>query len=173
MIQKIISGGQTGADRAGVDAAIECGVEYGGWLPKGRKAEDGVVPARYKSMVEMARGGYPKRTEQNVIDSDGTIIFSHGKPVTGSALTVKLTKKHQKPWLYIDLGVEQDHIPLITDWLFEWDIKILNVAGSRESKAQGIYNQVKDILIQALGFSNHRDNGNGVSDVVMEYAVMD
>ena len=74
---KIISGAQTGADRAGIDAAIECGVEYGGCLPKGRKAEDGVVPEKYTAMQELARGGYPKRTEQNVIDSDGTVIFTY------------------------------------------------------------------------------------------------
>lgn len=147
-IEKIISGGQTGADRAGVDAAIESGIPYGGWLPKGRTAEDGTVPEKYSAMQEMNRGGYPKRTEQNVIDSDGTVIFSHGKPVTGSALTIKLARKHQRPWLYIDLG-------------------------SRESKAPGIYNQVKDILTQILGYPDHEEDRNVVADVVMEFAVMD
>ena len=78
-IIKIISGGQTGADIAGVDAAIECNVNYGGCLPKGRKCEDGTVPLSYTEFKELVRGGYPKRTEQNVIDSDGTsctAIFS-------------------------------------------------------------------------------------------------
>lgn len=149
-IQKIISGGQTGADRAGLDAAIELDIPYGGWLPKGRKAEDGIVPEKYLAMQELTRGGYPKRTEQNVVDSDGTVIFSYGKPVTGSALTVKLAKKHQKPFLYVDLGLEQDHVALIVDWLIEWDIKILNVAGSRESKAPGIYERVKGVLIKTF-----------------------
>lgn len=84
-------------------------------------------------------------------------------------MTIKLARKHQRPWLYIDLGVEQDHVALVSDWLVEWDIKVLNVAGSRESKAPGIYNQVKDILTQTLGYPDH----NGVADVVMEFAVMD
>jgi len=100
MIQRIISGAQTGADRAGIDAAIEVGIEYGGWLPKGRKSEDGQVPAKYTEMQEMTKGGYPKRTEQNVKDSDGTVIFSYGKLESGSALTKRLAKKHEKPCIY-------------------------------------------------------------------------
>ncbi len=76
MITRIISGAQTGADRAGIDAAIESGIPYGGWIPKGRKAEDGTVPETYTELQELIRGGYPKRTEQNVIDSDGTVIFT-------------------------------------------------------------------------------------------------
>ncbi|MDD4274779.1 MAG: putative molybdenum carrier protein [Desulfobacter postgatei] len=73
MIKKIISGGQTGADIAGVDAGISCGVPYGGWLPKGRKTENGPLSGRYTEFQAMSRGGYPKRTEQNIIDSDGTV----------------------------------------------------------------------------------------------------
>ena len=69
MIRKIISGAQTGADRAGLDAAIESGIPYGGWIPKGLKAEDGTVPDNYTELQELTRGGYPKRTEQNVIHS--------------------------------------------------------------------------------------------------------
>jgi len=70
MITKIISSAQTGADRAGIDAAIESDIPYGGWRPKGRKAEDGTVPDKYTALQELTRGGYPKRTEQKVIDSD-------------------------------------------------------------------------------------------------------
>jgi len=103
MIQKIISGAQTGADRAGIDAAIESGIEYGGWVPEGRKAEDGIVPEKYNKLQEMTRGGYPERTEQNVIDSDGTVIFGYGKLTTGSALTLKLAEQHEKPFRHIDL----------------------------------------------------------------------
>jgi len=153
VIKKVISGGQTGADRAGIDAAIEMGISYGGWLPKGRKAEDGTVPGKYSFMQEMTRGGYPKRTEQNIIDSDGTVIFSHGKLSTGSALTVNLAKKHQRPWLYIDLSLRRNQIISVQDWLIDYDIQVLNVAGSRESKHPGIHDQVKDILIQVLGFN--------------------
>jgi hypothetical protein len=149
-IIKIISGGQTGADIAGVDAAIECGVTYGGWLPKGRKCEDGTVAITYTEFKDLARGGYPKRTEQNVIDSDGTVIFSYGKLSTGSALTTRLCKQHSKPCLYVDLEIDTDHARLLQDWITEWDIKVLNVAGSRASKHVGIYDRVKTIMRKVL-----------------------
>ena len=77
MIRKIISGGQTGADRAALDVAIKFNIPHGGWIPKGRKAEDGRLPDRYQ-LQEMPTPSYPERTEQNVIDSDGTLIFSRG-----------------------------------------------------------------------------------------------
>jgi len=150
MIKKVISGCQTGADRGGMDAAIECGVEYGGWLPKGRMAEDGKVPARYDAMVEMTRGGYPKRTEQNVIDSDGTVIFSYGKLSSGSALTRRLCKKHGKPFLYVDLGKEMDPVDSVKKWVAAHDIQVLNVAGSRESKHPGIHDLVVEIIKRVL-----------------------
>ncbi len=150
MIQKIISGAQTGADRAGVDAAIESGVDYGGWVPKGRKAEDGIVPEKYTEFQEMTRGGYPDRTEQNVIDSDGTVIFGYGKLTTGSALTLKLAKQYKKPYLHIDLEIVKDSVSAVKDWIVEWDIKILNIAGRKASKAPEIYGVVKDIIKQVL-----------------------
>lgn len=149
-INKIISGGQTGADIAGVDAAIECGVPYGGWLPKGRKCENGTVSITYTEFKELVRGGYPKRTEQNVIDSDGTVIFSHGKLTTGSALTARLCKQHHRPFFYMNLDIEADYPKQLRDWSIEWDIKSLNVAGSRESKHPGIYDQVKTIMRAVL-----------------------
>ena len=77
MIKRIISGGQTGADQAALDIAIEFGILHGGWIPKGKKTEDGVLPDKYK-LKEMPTASYPKRTEQNVLDSDGTLILSHG-----------------------------------------------------------------------------------------------
>ena len=150
MIQKIISGAQTGADRAGIDAAIEAGIDYGGWVPKGRKAEDGIVPEKYTKLQEMTRGGYPKRTEQNVIDSDGTVIFGYGKLTTGSALTRKLAKQHKKPYLHIDLDLVKDPVPAIKDWIIEWDMKVLNVAGWKASKAPEIYDVVKNIIFKVL-----------------------
>jgi len=114
------------------------------------EAEDGTVPEKYSFMQEMTRGGYPKRTEQNIIDSDGTVIFSHGKLSTGSALTVNLAKKHQRPWLYIDLSLRRNQRISVQDWLIDYDIQVLNVAGSRESKHPGIHDQVKEILVQVL-----------------------
>jgi hypothetical protein len=150
MIQKIISGAQTGADRAGIDAAIESGVDYGGWVPRGKKAEDGIIPEKYTKLQELIRGGYPERTAQNVLDSDGTVIFGHGKLTTGSALTRKLAKHHKKPYLHIDLDIVKNPLPVIKEWVIEWEIKVLNVAGRKASKAPGIYDAVKDIIKQIL-----------------------
>ena len=78
MLKKIISGRQTGADQAGLDAAIKHNIPHGGTIPKGRMTEDGVLPAKY-NLTEMTTKSYPKRTEKNVVDSDGTVIFTHGK----------------------------------------------------------------------------------------------
>ena len=95
MIEKIISGGQTGADRAALDFALKFSISHGGWIPKGRIAEDGPLPEKYQ-LQEMPTSSYPKRTEQNVIDSDGTVIFSRGKPTGGTDYTRKmvLTQVH-------------------------------------------------------------------------------
>ena len=150
MIQKIISGGQTGADIAGIDAAIVCNIPYGGWLPKGRKTENGPLPERYTGFQVMTRGGYPKRTEQNVIDSDGTVIFTYGKLTPGSAMTKKFAKQQKKPCLHIDLDAAENPALDINDWIMEWDINVLNVAGSSESKMPGIYDRVKNIINQIL-----------------------
>ncbi len=150
MIQKIISGAQTGADRAGIDAAIESGIDYGGWLPHGRKAEDGIVPREYTKLQEINGGDYPARTKQNVIDSDGTVIFGYGRLTTGSALTRKLAKQYNKPYLHIDLDIIKEPVPVIKDWIVDQDIKILNVAGRKASKAPGIYDKVKNIIRQVL-----------------------
>ena len=92
---KIISGGQTGADRAALDFAIKHNIPHGGWMPKGRKAEDGPLPDRYQ-LEEMPTASHRARTEQNVIDSDGTVIISHGILTGGSAYTAKMARKHSR-----------------------------------------------------------------------------
>jgi len=149
-IEKIISGGQTGADIAGVDAAIFCNFPYGGWVPKGRKTENGPVPETYTYFQVMSKGGYPMRTEQNIKDADGTLIFTYGKLSGGSSLTKGLAVKNKKPWLHIDLDTVKNPAAKINDWVIEWDIKILNVAGKSASKAPAIYNRVKEIITQLL-----------------------
>ena len=103
MIKKIISGGQTGADQGALDAAIKYGFPYGGWIPKGRKTEAGLLPDEYK-LNEMPSSSYPERTEQNVIDSDGTVIITHGKLSGGSKLTDKLAEKHFRPCLHVNFN---------------------------------------------------------------------
>ena len=147
MLRKIISGGQTGADQAALDFAIENNIPHGGWIPKGRLTEVGQLPDRYQ-LQEMPTKSYPKRTEKNILDSDGTLIVSHGKIKGGTALTRKLAKKHRKPWIFIDLNKTS---PLeannqLQDWVKLNDIQEMNVAGARASKDPVIYNAVKNLL---------------------------
>jgi len=101
LLKKIISGAQTGADRAALDVAIINGLPHGGWVPKDRKAEDGEVPEKYQ-VIELSSNDYRQRTEMNVKDTDGTLIITHGKLTGGSALTQKYAQKHDKPCLHID-----------------------------------------------------------------------
>lgn len=147
MLAKIVSGGQTGVDRAALDVAIELGIPHGGWVPKGRRAEDGMVPEKY-SMKEMRDRRYAVRTEQNVIDSDGTLIISRGKLKGGSALTRKLARRHGRPWLHIDVeGVGAlDATKTTRSWIARFKIGILNVAGPRASQDPEIYGIAEHIL---------------------------
>ncbi len=151
MIEKIISGGQTGADRAALDVAIKLGIAHGGWVPKGRKAEDGPLPDRYK-LQEIRTESYPARTEQNVIDSDGTLIVARGKLIGGTDYTRKMTLKHKKQLLGIDLNLTGhfNAASLIASWIKMQRIEILNVAGPRASEDQEIYRDVLTILEKAI-----------------------
>ena len=151
MLIKIISGGQTGADQAALDFAIENGIPHGGWIPKGRKTEDGILPDKYH-LDEMPTASYPKRTEKNILDSDGTLIFSRGKLTGGSALTRKLAKQHDRPWLHVDLDkvVATEAVQMIAGWVGDNDIQTLNVAGPRASKDPLIHDIVVIILDGAL-----------------------
>jgi hypothetical protein len=147
MIKKIISGGQTGADRAALEVAIKFNIPHGGWIPQGRIAEDGRLDDKY-NLKEMPTSSYPARTEQNVIDSDGTVIFSRGKPTGGTDYTRQMVLKHKKHMLHIDLSLttSYDGASLILSWIKLQKIKILNVAGPRASKDSQIYDEVFRIL---------------------------
>jgi len=140
MVKKIISGGQTGADRAALDAAIELDIPHGGWIPKGRKTKDGSLPPRYQ-LKEMPTDSYPECTERNVIDSDGTLIMSHGDLTGGAAKTLEMAEKHDKSWIHIDLNKRSAFASatLVSAWIIKYDIGVLNVAGSRASKDPDIY----------------------------------
>jgi hypothetical protein len=131
MLTKILSGGQTGADRAAFDVAIELDIAHGGWIPKGRKTEDGTLPDRYQ-LQEMPNTSYPKRTEQNVIESDGTLILFHGELNGGSPLTLKMARKHDRPWLHVNFlktngfqAAQEIH-----SWIDRHGVKVLIVAGA-------------------------------------------
>jgi hypothetical protein len=147
MLKKIISGGQTGVDQAALDVAIKLGISHGGWIPKGRKTETGVLNAKYK-LKEMDTPEYNKRTEKNVIDSDGTLIISHGRLTGGSDYTREMTILHHRPWLHIDLNKTNafQAAQKIKSWLAENEIEVLNVAGSRASKDPAIYQATVDIM---------------------------
>jgi hypothetical protein len=144
MITKIISGGQTGVDRAAFDIALELGIPCSGWCPKGRRAEDGPLDARYP-LTGTAWEGYPQRTQWNVRDSDGTLILVCAPPDKGTALTERLAELYQKPLLVIDLKVSHAATK-IRDWSTSENVSVLNVAGPRESSNPGGYGAAKSIL---------------------------
>ena len=147
MIKQIVSGGQTGADLAALDAAIKWDIPHGGWVPKERRTESGPLPDRYQ-LKEMPTGDYPARTEQNVIDSDGTLIMTHGELTGGSEYTWEMTKKHKRPYFHADLNITSnfDSAQAIYSWIKEHNIETLNVAGSRASKDPDIYRAGMKIL---------------------------
>jgi hypothetical protein len=147
MIRKIISGGQTGADRAALDFAIRHKIPHGGWVPKGRKAEDGKLPHKYR-LIETATSESAERTEKNVLDSDGTLIISHGILTGGSALTAELAKLYRKPWIHIDLKIISypKAAGMIREWIRHNGINVMNVAGTRASKDPEIYRAATELL---------------------------
>lgn len=151
-IRKIVSGAQTGADRAALDVALELGLETGGWVPQDRRAEDGRVPARYSGLVETETDAYEHRTALNVRDSDATLIFHYGPPRGGTALTLKLASTSPKPFLAIDLDTVSgdDAATRVRDWLAAEKIAVLNVAGPRASQEPRITAAVTEILRRAL-----------------------
>jgi hypothetical protein len=151
MLKKIISGGQTGADVAGLDVAIKHGISHGGAIPKGRLTEEGVLPEKYK-LKEMTTKSYPKRTAKNVADSDGTVIFTHGKLTGGSLLTQKKAFEHGKPVIHLDMNeiTVEEASDLLKDFIQENGIEALNVAGSRGSKDPEIYKKTFQVVEKTL-----------------------
>jgi Circularly permutated YpsA SLOG family/Domain of unknown function (DUF6794) len=162
MLKKIISSGQTGADRAALDVAIRLGIPHGDWIPKGRLAEDGPIHERCQ-LQEMTTEGNPARTEQNVIESDGTLIIARCQLTGGSDYTRKMTLKHRKQLLGIDLNLTDhyDAASLIASWIRMQKVDTLNVAGPRASNDTEIYRDVVTILektIQILRGEERRAN---------------
>ena len=152
MLKKIVSGGQAGAGRAALDVAIKLGIPHGGWVPKGRMAEDGVLPYRYK-VHEIPEGNYPEGTARNIIHSDGTVIISHG-PLTGeSALAHSLTARYRRPCLHINL--ENDTITksarTMAAWVKVHRIETLNVAGETTRTDPRIYQDTLFLLQRVFG----------------------
>jgi ribosomal-protein-alanine N-acetyltransferase len=149
-IEKIVSGGQTGADRAALDFAIEHGIAHGGWCPKGRQADDGEINLRYQ-LKETPSGGYAQRTEWNVRDSDGTVVFSIAPLLTGgSKRTQNLARQYHKPILHLwPEGLPFPDSELLR-FLGDNEIKVLNVAGPRASEEPEVGTFVRDVLEKAF-----------------------
>jgi hypothetical protein len=156
-ITKIIAGGQTGADRAGLDVALWRRFPHGGWCPKGRKAEDGPIGGQYE-LKETPSANYLQRTEWNVRDTDGTVVFTFAPQITGGSMrTVEFAKKHKKPCLHISRKDNQPEL-LIQKFIETHGIELLNIAGSRESKEPGINEWAKGVLDSALFWSESHPN---------------
>lgn len=154
MVRKVVSGGQTGVDRAALDVALELRIPCGGWCPKGRRAEDGVIPGRYP-LVETPSAEYPQRTEHNVRDSDGTLVLARGEPRGGTAFTLKVAERGRRPHHLVDLAAPD--IEAARLWIAVNAIKVLNVAGSREGDSPGIHDAAAAFLRRLLIPVNPRE----------------
>ena len=154
MLKKIISGGQTGADQGGLEAALDLKLETGGKVPLGFKTEDGPMPklGLQYGLEELASHEYPPRTRYNVVDSDGTVIFGRTSE-TGSRMTRRMCKESHKPCLVIE-EFDDDSLRLIRSFVSLYNVETLNVAGNRESKFPGLQQKVRNFLIEALGETN-------------------
>ena len=148
-IEKIVSGGQTGVDRAALNTAMALGLLVGGWCPKGRRAEDGVIDLRYP-LIETPDEQYAQRTAWNVRDSDGTLVLLFDKPSPGTNVTIDEANALGKALLLVDLTTNPEEMEVL-GWLEANGILVLNVAGPRESEAPGIYVAARAFLDDVFG----------------------
>lgn len=150
MIRVIISGGQTGVDRAAHDFAMKKGILCTGWCPKGRSAEDGVIPPKYP-LIETEDEAHETRTEANVRDSDGTLILVNASPDEGTMYSMEMAYKHEKPFYMHDIS--KDIMPdIIAHWLRKFNVTLLHIAGPKESHSPGIHDAAMSILEQLFSF---------------------
>lgn len=145
-VLKIVSGGQTGVDRAALDAALACGLPIGGWCPAGRRAEDGAIPERYP-LVETPSPKYPQRTAWNVRDSDATLIVTLGELDSGSRLTADIARRTGKPCIVASLESYPQLVALAEILPIGKAEVVLNIAGPRESRHAGIYARAFGFLV--------------------------
>jgi len=144
MIDIIISGGQTGVDRAALDVALANGIACGGSCPAGRAADDGPIPARYP-LIETAENDHMVRTGNNVRDADATLLLYRDELHGGTAYAVEMARHMYKPVLAIDLNASPD-AAAVADWISSVDAHVLHIGGQREKTSPGIYLQAKDFI---------------------------
>jgi hypothetical protein len=148
-LEAIISGGQTGADRGGLDAARELGLKMGGYCPKGRRAEDGRIPDEYP-MVELTDRGYIPRTRANIDAADVTIVFQWRKPSRFTA-TECLLRGADYLIVHLGDGDDEEWTDRVRAFLSAHDPRTINIAGNRESVSPGICDRVRRLLVAAIG----------------------
>ncbi len=151
-LERIVSGGQTGVDRGALDAALALGFPCGGWCPAGRKAEDGAIPARYP-VAELGSADYAARTRRNVLDSDATLIVHFGALSGGTLNTLRLCESLGKPFLLLDGGAlgANEAAASSTAFVKQRQIRVLNVAGPRESGRPGACRYAEELVTRMLG----------------------
>jgi hypothetical protein len=146
--QMILTGGQTGVDRAALDWAISRGIAHGGWCPSGRTAQDGPLPERYK-LKETEATGYSQRTRMNVRDADATLIIHYGPLLGGTRLTCRFADEMNKPFRLVDLSKDwPSQSTQVQAWWTELDLNGLNMAGPSEARVPGIYALTLEFLQQ-------------------------
>ncbi|MFT3806704.1 putative molybdenum carrier protein [Arenimonas sp.] len=157
-VDTVISGGQTGVDRAALDVAIIHGCKHGGWCPAGRKAEDGAIPLRYQ-LTETESSGYRQRTKRNVLESDGTLILNVGALDGGTLETLRIAERASKPvrLVALDAASWEETIAATRGWLRLHDIRVLNMAGPKESKRPGIHGQATRFLAGLITGAQSQD----------------
>jgi hypothetical protein len=167
----VVSGGQTGVDRAALDAAMDSGIDVGGWCPRGRRAADGIIPEKYP-LTETHGKNYQTRTKWNVCDSDATLIICRNEPTGGTALTIRICKDIPKPYMVYQLDDEDP--TAVLKWLKSYNVDVLNIAGPRELKSCPVYDQTRKFLIglfklmrQEASADEQARNGNGALEVVV------
>jgi hypothetical protein len=159
VISEIRSGGQTGVDRAALDAAMAHGIPYAGWIPRHRRAEDGRVPARYTALVETPDDAYETRTAWNARDADATLVITIGDLSGGSLLTVEIAGRLGRPHLVIDLDAQDPEraVAAVHAWLAALPQPVrLNVAGPRAGNTPGIYGRARALLDGVLNVPDTR-----------------
>ena len=147
-IERIVSGGQTGVDRAALDTALELGIPCGGWCPRGRRAEDGAIAPVYP-LTETPSRLYAQRTRWNVRDSDATLIMLRGAPEDGTLLTIRHAGRVARPHRIVDLTGARRIAPVVA-WFKSNSVAVINIAGPRESENPGIYDLARDLLRELL-----------------------